>query len=122
MTVYFLGFNAERVFKTDHVPGASHPKVPSRSYLRTQMFKLPPSVDKLQFCKIPPKADTKEPYKFLTECGFAVFFLCCCFVDGHTFSEFLFSSFFFLHRADVCVCVHACVCVCVCLYSGRWRL
>lgn len=44
----FCGMSTELVPKRDRGPGVSDAVALSRSYLRTQMLKLPP------FCKIPP--------------------------------------------------------------------
>lgn len=49
----FSGLNTETVPKRDQIPGVSDTILPSHSYLRTQMLKLPPSVYIVQFCKIP---------------------------------------------------------------------
>lgn len=107
---WFCGLNTERVPKRDRVPGVSDTKVPSHSYLRTQMSKLPPSVYILQFCKIPssliqtiqtiisPKSVFERAVLFLTDAHIWLF-------------SFAWCRFKSRERICLCVCVRARVCL-----------
>lgn len=86
------------------LPGVSDPKVPSRSYLRTQMFKLPPSAYELHFCKNPQSLILRtKPPDWMFDCAI-VFWL------TWTFD----SSFLHAATSSVFLCVCACARVCLC--------